>query len=106
MSKCCVRVSGTRPDPQNPDRYVSFEGIDCDGKAQEVMSHIRRHIDDPAKSNVFWEYFKKKAEGGSGPKPDDLFLIHSNLNQVRELFETHHDEVALALLDRLEEDCC
>ena len=88
------------------DRYVSFEGIDCDGNARELMAQIERLLDLPGRSNAFWEYFMKKRAGGSGPKPDDLFLLHSNINQVRELFETWDDEAAMALLTRLEEECC
>ena len=88
------------------DRYVSFEGIDCDGNARLVMECIERHVADPRRNNAFWDYFMKKRSGGSGPRPDDLFLIHSNINQVRELFETWHDNEALALLLRLEEECC
>jgi len=97
-------------DEQNsetkPDRYISFIGLDCDLKAAGLMAHIRRYIDDPQHSNAFWEYFKKKAAGGSGPRPDDLFLIHSNLNQIRELFEQKQDKEALSLLDSIEEECC
>ena len=89
-----------------PDRYVSFIGLDCDAKAECLMSFIRAHIDRPERSNAFWEYFKKKAAGGSGPRPDALFLIHSNLNQIRELFETFSDTTALELLERVEEECC
>ncbi|WP_024872698.1 N(2)-fixation sustaining protein CowN [Tolumonas lignilytica] len=89
-----------------PDRYVTFDDIDCDGNARQLMTLIRKHIDDPNKTNKFWEYFKQKAEGGSGPKPDDLFLIHSNLNQIRELFELYEDDIALALLDVVEIECC
>jgi len=88
------------------DRYVSFEGIDCDGNARELMAHIERLLDLPGRSNAFWEYFMKKRAGGSGPKPDDLFLLHSNINQVRELLETWDDAAAMALLTRLEEECC
>lgn len=88
------------------DRYISFDGIDCDGNAKQLMTMIRSYIDDPEKTNKFWEYFKKKAEGGSGPKPDDLFLIHSNLNQIRELFESYDDHDALQLLDIIEIECC
>ena len=95
--------SGAKPAT---DRYVSFIGLDCDAKAREMMSHVRRYIDDPQHTNAFWEYFKKKSLGGSGPRPDDLFLIHSNLNQIRELFELHADEKALSLLDRIEQECC
>ncbi|MET0066673.1 MAG: N(2)-fixation sustaining protein CowN [Candidatus Thiodiazotropha sp.] len=91
---------------KNTDRYISFEGIDCDGNARRVMHCIERLIAQPGRSNAFWEYFMNKREGGSGPKPDDLFLIHSNINQVRELFETWADEEAMSLLVALEEECC
>lgn len=97
-------------DEQNnqakPDRYISFIGLDCDLKAAGLMALIRRYIDDPQHSNAFWEYFKKKAAGDSGPRQDDLFLIHSNLNQIRELFEQKQDQEALSLLDIIEEECC
>ena len=81
MGKCACskaaknQTSNKQPEPTTPDRYVSFKEIDCDGNARLLMGMIRRHIDDPARTNAFWEYFKKKAEGGSGPKPDDLFLM-------------------------------
>lgn len=89
-----------------PDRYISFEGIDCDGNARRVMECIVRNVAIPERNNAFWEYFLKKRDGGSGPRPDDLFLIHAHINQVRELFETWQDEEALRLLGQLEEECC
>jgi hypothetical protein len=70
------------------------------------MACIDRHLAFPGRSNRFWELFSKKRAGGSGPRPDDLFLIHSNVNQIRELFETWQDDEAPALLERLEEECC
>ncbi len=88
------------------DRYVSFIGIDCVGNARRVMECIDRQVAIPGRSNLFWEYFAKKRAGQIGPKSDDLFLIHSNLNQIRELFETYEDVPALALLHQLEEECC
>jgi hypothetical protein len=88
------------------DRYISFEGIDCDENAERLMTCIERQIELPERSNAFWDYFMKKRAGGSGPKPDALFLIHSNINQVRELFETWQDEEAMELLLKLEEECC
>lgn len=91
---------------RSTDRYISFDGIDCDGNAKLVMQCIERHMAMPGHSNQFWEYFMKKRNGGSGPRPDDLFLIHSNINQVRELFETWGDEEAMKLLVQLEEECC
>jgi hypothetical protein len=90
----------------NPDRYISFDGIDCDGNARAVMACIERLLELPGRSNVFWDYFMQKRSPKSGPKPDDLFLIHSNINQVRDLFETWDDEAAMVLLEQLEEECC
>jgi hypothetical protein len=94
------------PASDATDRYVSFLGIDCDGKARQMMERIDRHLAVPERNNLFWQYFARKRAGGSGPKPDDLFLLHSHINQVRELFETWADEEALRMLDHLEEKCC
>jgi hypothetical protein len=88
------------------DRYVSFQGIDCDGNARQVMACIERLIQLPNRNNAFWDYFMTKRSGGSGLKPDDLFLIHSNINQVREFFEACEDQEAMSLLVKLEEECC
>ena len=88
------------------DRYISFKDIDCDGNARLLIGYIHRHIDDPTKTNKFWDYFVRKAAGETGPKPDDLFMIHCHLNQIRELFETYDDQEALALLDLVEVECC
>lgn len=89
-----------------PDRYVSFKDIDCDGNARQLMAMIDSHLEDAAKNNAFMSYFQAKRAGGSGPKPDDLFLIHSNINQIREFFEHCADEEGLALLLQIEEECC
>lgn len=88
------------------DRYITFTDIDCDGNARRLMEMLDHHLAIPGRSNVFWEYFNQKRAGGSGPKPDDLFLIHCNINQVREFFETWEDEAALELLQQIEEECC
>lgn len=93
--------------PSTPsDRYISFDNIDCAGNARRLMVMIYRHIDQPARNNAFWDYFRQKAAGGSGPAPDDLFLIHCHLNQIRELFEAWDDQEALRLLDQIELECC
>ncbi len=93
-------------EPKTTDRYISFEGIDCDGNAARLMACIEHQLAQPGRSNAFWDYFMNKRQGGSGPRPDDLFLVHSNINQIRELFETWRDEEALELLLQLEEECC
>jgi len=88
------------------DRYVSFDGIDCSGNASRVMALIERHVAGSDKSEPFWEYFMAKRKPRSGPAPDDLFLVHCHLNQIREFFEDRGDAEALELLFKLEEECC
>lgn len=95
-----------------PDRYVSFAGIEGDKNSQELIALLRRHIDLPEKSNRFWEQFKEKLalvgqpEQNGGRSLDELFLIHSYLNNIRELFEECDDAAALALLERIELESC
>jgi hypothetical protein len=91
---------------KDSDRYVSFDGIDCDGNARRVMSMIERNLPDAGAGKPFWEYFMAKRTSRSGPSPDDLFLVHSHLNQIREFFEERGDDEALELLFKLEEECC
>ena len=94
------------------DRYVSFKGIDGDGNARRLIAMLRRHIDDPAKTNAFWEQFKGKlalagsAEANGGRVLDELFLVHSCIINIRELLEEQDDLEALALLHRVEEESC
>ena len=95
-----------------PDRYVTFRGIDGDGNAHRLVAMLRTYIDDPAKTNLFWEKFKEKlamADAGmanSGRVLDELFLVHSYINNIRELFEENDDQEALALLHRIEAESC
>ena len=92
---------------QNPtDRYTSFTGIDCDGNARQVMALIEEYAAQAGQGKAFWDYFMAKRQPRSGPKPDDLFLIHCHINQIRELFDAHGDEASRALLVQLEEECC
>lgn len=88
------------------DRYVTFRGIDCDGNAARVMGLIEQYAADERYASPFWDYFFKKRKPSSGPEPDDLFLIHTNINQIYELFQSAEDESALALLQWVEFNCC
>ena len=94
------------------DRYVSYKNIDCAGNSKKIMLMLRRHIDDPEKSNPFWEKFKGMLAlvdhplEGSGRRIDELFLIHTYINNLYEIFEEYEDCVALSLLDQIERECC
>ena len=97
---------------QKPDRYVSFVGIEGDKNSRELMEMLRRHIDQPHKTNRFWDLFKDKLarvgqpDQNGGRCLDELFLIHSYINNIRELFEEYDDQPALALLERIETESC
>jgi N(2)-fixation sustaining protein CowN len=95
-----------------PDRYVSFVGIEGDKNSVSLIAMLRRHIDDPERSNTFWEQFKGKLERVGKPDLnggrclDELFLIHSYINNIRELFEQYEDLPALELLEQIETESC
>jgi hypothetical protein len=95
-----------------PDRYVSFAGIEGDKNARELTQMLRRHIDDPTRSNRFWQLFTEKMkrvgqpDGNGGRCLDELFLIHSYINNIRELFEVCEDLEALTLLEQIEAESC
>lgn len=94
------------------DRYVSYRNIDCEGNSKKLMAMLRRHIDDPAKTNLFWDRFKgmldkigQPAEK-NGRQIDEIFLIHTYINNLYEIFEEYEDSDALTLLDQIERECC
>jgi len=91
-----------------PDRYVSFVGIDFEGNMLRVLRHLSRYIDNPETTNAFWERFKQRLDAAvadSVPMNDKLLLMHSHVYYMVELFEDHDDEIALADLKQLEEEC-
>lgn len=95
-------------DLDNPDRYVTFRGIDFDGNMRQVLAHLFRYIDDPAFGNAFWARFKARltaAEEGGAAICDKLLLLHSHVYYMVDLFEEHDDEAALTALKKLEEEC-
>ena len=69
-----------------------------------------RHLDDPQKSNPFWEQFMEKLtrvgrpQGNGGRCLDELFLIHTYINNLYEIFEEYDDAPALELLKQIESE--
>jgi len=85
------------------DRYLTFKGIDFDGQANRMLERIESHTRNV--DNLFWTYFYKRRNATNGARCDDLLLLASFVNQIRELFEEHDDEISLAWLDQLENEC-
>ena len=88
------------------DRYISFVGLDCNGQAHRLIAMLLPYMDDPARSNGFWQLFAKKLSPTSGPRHDELFLIHAHINILRDQLEMHADTAALQLLEQIEQECC
>lgn len=97
---------------QKPDRYVSFVGIEGDKNSRELIVMLRWYIDDQLKTNRFWELFKDKLDRAGQPDKnggrcmDELLLVHSYINNIRELFELYDDRAALTLLEQIEAESC
>lgn len=85
------------------DRYRTFKGIDFEGQASRMLERIDSHTGDA--NNLFWTYFNQRRNATEGGRCDDLLLLASFVNQIRELFEERNDETALAWLDQLENEC-
>jgi len=85
------------------DRYRSFKGIDFDGQSSRMMARIATHTE--GSNDPFWTYFYNRRNATQGMRCDDLLLLASFVNQIRELFESRDDETGLAWLDQLENEC-
>lgn len=86
------------------DRYVSFRGIDFDGHCRALIETIERYHAGEGAREPFWGWFLDLRRNDPA-KRDDLLLLSSLVNPLRERFEAHGDADALALLERAEEEC-
>lgn len=102
MSSTCKLA--TDNDAEATDRYKSFSGIDCAGNTRRVMAYIDHHTIG-LEDHKFWTYFHGRRHATTGARLDDLLLLASFVNPIRDLFESKEDGDALALLDRLEDEC-
>jgi hypothetical protein len=88
------------------DRYVSFIGLDCDGKAERFVANLRECLPTGDDEDPFWTYFRAKLDGERGPAHDALYHIHSNLNPLREMLLRADQPQLIELLETLEHECC
>ena len=96
-----------RPASQ-PDRYVSFRGIDFETNMARVLAHLERRLADPGRDNALWQRFRQRladADRADNPLTDRLLLLHAHVYYLSELFEDAEDEAAIADLARLEREC-
>ncbi|NVZ09941.1 N(2)-fixation sustaining protein CowN [Allochromatium humboldtianum] len=95
MSQAAVKI----------DRYITFEGLECDEQARRILDCIRDCIEAPEASS--WSaYFERKLDEITRMGQDELFVVGSQVNYIRALFEHHGHREGLDLLDRIEDECC
>lgn len=90
-----------------PEQFKSLR--DCVCESRDLIKVLSRHLQDPEKSNAFWEAFENKlSEAGDLERktPDELRLVCSYIVYIEELFEEYEDVEGLAMLEKLEEKCC
>lgn len=88
------------------DRYVSFVGLDCDTRARQLVEGLRHTMGRSGRADPFWDYFAAKLGGTRGPARDDLYHIHSHINDLRDLLERWGEADLAILLEALEVECC
>ena len=93
-------------DTSARDRYVTFEGLDCDQNATKLVDIIRHYIQNPGGADQWARYFEGKLLEKERLHVDDLFFIGSQLNNVYAFFDEVDDAAAHELLYQVEQECC
>ncbi|MCF7984562.1 MAG: N(2)-fixation sustaining protein CowN [Thiohalocapsa sp.] len=93
------------PSNPAPDRYLTFVGLDCDRKASTIVERLRTAAAN-GREDPFWTYFAAKLDGDRGPAHDELYHIHSHLNDLRDLLERWQESDLADLLESIETECC
>ncbi len=91
---------------EKTDRYISFQGIDCDGRGQKILSYIEQYVDAPPHYSPWLDYFQQKLRDRVAIDQDALHFVSSQINNIYALFEEYEDTKALDLLEKVEEECC
>lgn len=88
------------------DRYISFEGLDCDCRADKFIEMLKRNIESGNGDERWHRYFEQKFKHQEMTGQDHLYLVGSQMNALYEYLEQCEDQEALDLLYRLEQECC
>lgn len=88
------------------DRYLSFDGLDCDQRARELITLVRQQIAQLGQGSPWADYFATKLAESERRGHDELHFVGSQVNALRELFVLTDHARGNALLEGLEEQCC
>jgi hypothetical protein len=88
------------------DRYVSFCNIDCDKNADRLIDILNIHLQAVDGGERWQAYFQRKKQEQQSRAHDNLHFIGNQLNMLYAYFQKCEDDVALALLYQIEQECC
>ena len=88
------------------DRYVTFNGLDCDANADRVMAFVNEQLAQLEKDDRWIGYFDGKFAEQQRMGVDNLFFVGSQMNVLRAFFEEQDNEAAIELLYQVEQECC
>lgn len=96
----------TGENEQQTDRYVSFCGLNCDLKAEQLIAMLDNNI-SAGKGDKRWHtYFTQKRTQQAKLQHDNLNFIGHQTNTLYEYFEQCNDQEAKELLYQIEQECC
>ena len=88
------------------DRYISFDGLQCDENANQIVSTIRDYLDKVDKEDKWRRYFEMKFTEQQRMGVDDLFFVGSQMNALYDFFSAIEEKAGAELLYRVEQECC
>lgn len=88
------------------DRYISFCGIDCDEKADKLITILEKHLQAKDGQTLWQKYFSDKCAEQKRMGRDNLNLIGNQINALYEYFNDCADKEAADLLYQIEQECC
>jgi N(2)-fixation sustaining protein CowN len=91
-------------------RHISGDSplpyIDCDRCVRTIYARIQHYVDQNDGSCPICNYFQNKIGKRDGSEADARLILHAQINVIFELFERNQDHESIALLHRVEDDCC
>ena len=101
-----MNTASNNSNEQQTDRYVSFCGIDCDLKADQLIDMLMHHLNMGNGDKKWHTYFNQKRAQQSKNKQDNLNFIGHQTNTLYEYFDVCEDKQATELLYQIEQQCC
>jgi hypothetical protein len=88
------------------DRYISFEGLECDENAIRIVASIHGHLQAGHGGEKWHNYFTLKFSEQQRMATDELFFVGSQMNTLYDFFSEVGDGNSARLLYQVEQECC